>query len=112
MSSAMNREEMNETAFFGLGAPLQYTGFSPRPDFVDPELEQAYVAHDPDLANSLLDEIGMKDTDGDGFRELPNGDKLTLNLQFATQGIAGEVVELIGQNWAEVSQKPAGRRPE
>ena len=54
------------------------------------------------MANALLDEIGMADTDGDGFRELPNGDKLVLNLQFATQGIAGEVVELMGQDWADV----------
>ena len=53
-------------------------------------------------ANSLLDEIGMKDTDGDGFRELPNGDKLVLNMSFATQGIAGQTVELVGQYWADV----------
>jgi len=44
----------------------------------------------------------MIDTDGDGFRELPNGEKLVLNLQFSTQGTAGLVVELVGQNWAEV----------
>jgi peptide/nickel transport system substrate-binding protein len=54
------------------------------------------------MANSLLDEIGMVDVDGDGFRELPNGDRIVLNLQFATQGIAGEVVELIGQHWSDV----------
>jgi peptide/nickel transport system substrate-binding protein len=53
-------------------------------------------------ANSLLDEVGMKDTDGDGFRELPNGDKLVLNMSFATQGIAGQTVELVGQYWADV----------
>ncbi len=102
MSVAMNRDEMNEVAFFGQGRPVQYTGFSPRPDFVKPELETAYTQFDPAMANALLDEIGMADTDGDGFRELPSGEKLVLNLQFATQGIAGEVVELMGQNWADV----------
>lgn len=102
MSVAMNRNDMNEVAFFGQGRPVQYTGFSPRPDFVSEELENAYVQHDPAMANALLDEIGMADTDGDGFRELPNGDKLVLNLQFATQGIAGEVVELMAQNWSDV----------
>ena len=44
----------------------------------------------------------MKDTNGDGFRQLPNGDKLTLNLQFATQGIPGKVVQLVAQQWTEV----------
>lgn len=102
MSVAMNRDEINETAYFGQGEPIQYTGFSPRPDFIPAELEKAYAEYDPEQAKKLLDEVGMKDTDGDGFRELPNGDKLVLNLQFATQGIAGEVVELVGQNWADV----------
>ena len=102
MSVAMNRDEINETAYFGQGEPVQYTGFSPRPDFIPAELEKAYAQYDPAMANELLDEVGMKDLDGDGFRELPNGEKLVLNLQFATQGIPGEVVELVGQNWAEV----------
>lgn len=102
MSVAMNRDEINEVAYFGQGEPLQYTGFSPRPEFIPAELEQEFAQYDPELAKSLLDEMGMVDTNGDGFRELPNGDPIVLNMQFATQGIAGEVVELVGQNWADV----------
>ncbi len=102
MSLAINREELNETAYFGLGEPKQYIGFSPTPDFVDPKWLSYKAEYDPARANALLDEIGMKDLDGDGYRELPNGDKLVLNLQFATQGIPGQVVELVGQYWSEV----------
>lgn len=102
MSVAINRDQLNEVAFFGLGEPKQYIGFSPTPSFVDPALTQAYAEYDPAAAMATLDSIGMVDTDGDGFRELPNGDKLVLNLQFATQGIGGEVVELVAQDWAEV----------
>jgi peptide/nickel transport system substrate-binding protein len=102
MSVAINRDELNEVAFFGQGETKQYIGFSPTPDFVDPELTSYFTAFDPDGAKALLDEIGMADTDGDGFRELPNGDKIVLNMQFATQGIGGEVVELVAQNWADV----------
>ncbi|MGJ8584431.1 MAG: ABC transporter substrate-binding protein [Marinosulfonomonas sp.] len=102
MSVAINRDEINEVAFFGLGTPKQYIGFSPAPEFVDPKWVDYYAQYDPAMANSLLDEIGMADTDGDGFRELPNGDKLVLNLQFATQGVPGQLVELVGQNWADV----------
>ena len=51
----------------------------------------------------------MKDTDGDGFRELPNGDKLVLNLQFSTQGIAGQRL-----NWCaalgDVGIRPRSRK--
>jgi peptide/nickel transport system substrate-binding protein len=105
MSLAMNRSEINETAYFGQGEIKQYIGFSPTPSFVDPKWLTYKTEYDPATAKALLDEIGMKDVDGDGFRELPNGDKLVLNMQFATQGIPGQVVELVGQNWAEVGIK-------
>jgi peptide/nickel transport system substrate-binding protein len=102
MSIALNRDEINEVGFLGQGIPKQYVGFSPSPSFLDPKWESYMIQYDPEAANSLLDAIGMKDIDGDGMRELPNGEKLILNMQFATQGVAGEVVELIGQQWSEV----------
>jgi peptide/nickel transport system substrate-binding protein len=107
MSVAMNRAELNEVVFFGLGTPGQYVPFSPAPDFVDAKWTQYYAQYDPDMAKSLLDEIGLVDTDGDGFRELPNGDKIVLNMQFTTQGIAGQVIELVGQYWADVGVQTA-----
>jgi len=105
MSVAINRDEINESAFFGLGKPKQYIGFSPTPAFVDSKWESHMIQYDPAMANSLLDEIGMADTDGDGFRELPNGKKLVVNMQYSTQGMPGQVVEMVGQNWAEVGVK-------
>ncbi|MDP7149266.1 MAG: ABC transporter substrate-binding protein, partial [Nitrospinaceae bacterium] len=83
MSVAMNREEINEVAFFGQGTPKQYIGFSPTPGFVNKKWESHMIQYDPGMANRLLDEIGMNDTDGDGFRELPNGKKLVINMQFS-----------------------------
>lgn len=105
MSIAINREELNEVAYFGQGTIQQFTGFSPVPDFVDPKWKTFATEFAPDEANTLLDEIGLADADGDGFRDLPNGDPLVLNLQFATQGIAGQVVELVGQYWSNVGIK-------
>ena len=102
MSIAIDRDELNEVAYFGQGEAKQFIGFSPLPDFVDPALVKLNTEFDPEAAKSMLDGIGLTDQDGDGFRDLPNGDKLVLNLQFATQGIPGEVVEFVGQNWADV----------
>ncbi|MEM0949372.1 MAG: ABC transporter substrate-binding protein [Pseudomonadota bacterium] len=107
MSVAIDRDQLNEVSFFGQGEPKQYIGFSPTPAFVDPELTKHMAQYDPDMAKGLLDEIGMADTDGDGFRELPSGDKIVLNMQFATQGIGGEVVELVGQFWSDVGIQTA-----
>jgi peptide/nickel transport system substrate-binding protein len=102
MSIAINRDELNEAAYFGVGVPAQYIGFSPAPDFVDPKWSEFAIEYDTDKANGLLDEVGLKDTDGDGFRELPNGDKLVLNIQFATQGLPGKVGEMVAQYWSDV----------
>ena len=105
MSVAMNRDEINEVAYYGLGKPVQYTGFSPVPDFVDPKWESYFIKHDMALAKSLLDEIGVVDKDGDGFRDLLNGSTLVVNIQYATQGMPGAVVELIAQHWNNVGIK-------
>lgn len=102
MSVAINREELNELGFFGQGTPQQYVGFSPLPEFIDESWLTYKAEYDPDAANAALDALGMEDTDGDGFRELPNGEKLVLNLNFSTQGVAGQTVELVAQNWADV----------
>ena len=102
MSLAINRDELNEVGFFGQGTPQQYIGFSPKPGFVSDKWHSYMAEFDKAGANARLDDMGMKDVDGDGFRELPNGDKLVLNMNFATQGIAGQTVELVAQYWADV----------
>ncbi|MBT5519402.1 MAG: ABC transporter substrate-binding protein, partial [Rhodospirillales bacterium] len=109
MSVAINRAEINEVAFFDLGEAKQYIGFSPPPSFVDPKWLKYYAQFDQALANKLLDEVGMMDKDGDGNRELPNGDTLVINMQFATQGVATSVVELIAQHWSDVGIKTTSK---
>lgn len=105
MSEAIDREALNSTAYFGQGALQQYTGFSPLPEYIDPKWKTYAMEFNADGAKAVLDELGLKDVDGDGFRELPDGAPLVINMQFATQGIAGQVVELISQNWANVGIK-------
>lgn len=105
MSEAIDRDALNSTAYFGQGTLQQYTGFSPLPEYIDPQWKTYAMAFNPDGTKAALDELGLKDVDGDGFRELPNGAPLVINMQFATQGIAGQVVELISQNWANVGIK-------
>ena len=102
MSLAINRDELNDVAFLGLGTPQQYIGFSPAPKFVDAKWKNHYINYDPAEANKLLDQVGLKDVDGDGFRELPNGKKLVLNMQFATQGMSSQLAEMVAQYWSAV----------
>jgi peptide/nickel transport system substrate-binding protein len=105
MSHAINRDELNEIANLGLGEPAQYIGFDPAPEFSTVEQTTYATAYDPAKTASLLDELGLKDVDGDGFRELPSGKKLTLNIQFSTQGVSVASAEAVAQNWSEAGIK-------
>ncbi|MGA1710714.1 MAG: ABC transporter substrate-binding protein, partial [bacterium] len=90
-------------AYFGLGTPLQYTAFeADTAAFVTSDQRNAKISFDQDGAKKLLDAANVKDQDGDGDRDLPNGQEFRLNIQFATQGVAAQVVEIIAQNWSDV----------
>lgn len=102
MSIGINRDEINETVYFGLGTPQQYVGFSPLPDYVDAEWISHEIEFDADRANALLDEVGLVDADGDGDRDLPNGDPFILDWQFSTQSMSAQLVELIAQSWTDL----------
>ncbi|MEC8254987.1 MAG: ABC transporter substrate-binding protein, partial [SAR324 cluster bacterium] len=98
MSHAINRDQINEIAYFGLGTPLQYTAFdADTAAFVTSDQRNANIKFDQDGAKKLLDAANVKDQDGDGDRDLPNGQEFRLNIQFANQGVAAQVVEIIAQ---------------
>ncbi len=105
MSMAMNRDEINDVAYYGMGVVEQFVGISPAPDFVSDEIKMHMTQYDPAASNVLLDAVGLVDTDGDGFRELPSGASFAMNIDYATQGIGGVEVELVARHWNEVGIK-------
>jgi len=105
MSMAMNRDEINDVAYYGMGVVEQFVGISPAPDFVSDEIKMHMTQYDSAAANALLDAVGLADTDGDGFRELPSGAPFAMNIDYATQGIGGVEVELVARHWNEVGIK-------
>ncbi|SQD77960.1 ABC transporter substrate-binding protein [Moritella yayanosii] len=106
MSVAIKRDQINEIAYFGLGVPTQYTGFdADTTPFITDELKQSWIQFDQKLARELLDTAGVVDKNGDGLRDLPSGKKFELNIHYATQGSATEVVEIVAKNWNDVGIK-------
>jgi ABC-type transport system substrate-binding protein/DNA-binding SARP family transcriptional activator len=93
LSHAMDRQAIIDAAWDGVGTPQQGT-ISPQSwHFASPEGQRvyeawanAYVEHDPVLARRLLDEIGMVDRDGNGWRELPSGAPFQLSLDVSDWG--------------------------
>ena len=51
---AINREEINETLYFGLAYPTQLTAHRTSRAYKD-TYAKAYAKYDPDAANKLLD---------------------------------------------------------
>ncbi len=84
MSLAIDREEINEGVFFGLGVPQQ-SAMPPMSRFYNPEHANAYAEFDPERANALLDEMGLVGRDREGFRVGPDGD--TVFILFETTDI-------------------------
>ena len=102
LSYAIDRQEMNEIIYFGLGAPRQVT-VHPSSAFYEPEFASAHAAYDPDHARALLDAIGLADTNGDGYREYPDGAPLTITMEFLDfETPKGISMELVSEYWREV----------
>ncbi len=102
LSLAIDREEINDVIFFGLGVPRQMT-FIDGSKYIEPEFATAYAEHDPDKANALLDEMGLKWDENREYRLRPDGKKLgwTFNF-FQSETPKREVSELVVEYWGRV----------
>jgi peptide/nickel transport system substrate-binding protein len=103
MSVAIDREEVNEIVYLGQGVPQQSVPAEPSTvAFVAEENLTAFTQYDPEMAMSLLDEMGIVDVDGDGFRERPDGSTLVIQLVFSNQGGPVRLHELTEDYWETV----------
>lgn len=94
VSLAINREEVSEARFRGFSQPGQ-AAFPPTDVLVyNEEWFTAFTEHDPDAANALLDEMGLTERDSDGFRLRPDGERLTIIMDYRS-GNHVQAVELI-----------------
>jgi peptide/nickel transport system substrate-binding protein len=68
-----------------------------------PELAMAWIRHDPDQANALLDEVGLTERDDDGLRLLPDGRPAKIIIETAGEStLETDVLELITDYWAKI----------
>lgn len=116
LSHAFNRQQVQRAIYFGTGE--QTTGtMSPKAlEYNVPGGRTIYQAwrdaairFDPAYAKGLLDEIGVKDVNGDGFREFPDGTPMELTLDYsAAEPPNGEHVrknELLARDWTAIGLK-------
>jgi peptide/nickel transport system substrate-binding protein len=114
LSHAIDRGKVQNIVYFGTGE--QTTGtMSPKAiEFTaNDEGRQLYeqwrdlaITYEPEKAASLLDEAGAVDADGDGWRDLPSGDELTLRIDCSAGAMQSrtqsQATEIIKEGWEAV----------
>ncbi len=102
LSIGVDRDDINESAFLGLGEINQAL-----PPAADPyaitELRTVNTEYDPEEANRLLDEMGLDQRDNEGFRLTAEGTRLSFTLPvLGGQGVADRAYEILAEYWREL----------
>jgi peptide/nickel transport system substrate-binding protein len=102
LSVAIDRQEINTVAFLGLAKESADTVLPESPLYQE-SFAKAWIQHDPDLANALLDEAGLSARAADGLRLLPDGRKAQIALESAGEStLETDVLELVTNHWRKV----------
>ena len=104
LSVAINRDELIKLVWKGAVFPSQVAPRQGPPYHGESELFQSYAQFDPELANQLLDEIGLTERDGEGYRLGLDGEELLLVIaaNAAWPPETPSVMEFIRGYWEEV----------
>lgn len=88
---ALDRDKIIEQVYNGLAVKGGVPVLPSNDAFYNPEIEKIRRPHNPEKAAEILDSLGLKDTDGDGWRELSDGSVFEFVLTTVTgeQGDAG-----------------------
>jgi len=105
LSLGIDRSQINQVLFLGLAKESAYSVL-PGSQLYREELGKAYAEYDPDRANQLLDEIGLKRSERGGVRLLPDGKPMELIIETAGEStLQSDVLELIRDDWAKLGIK-------
>ncbi len=101
MSISLNRQEIQEMVFNGLGKIAQAGPMAASPHY-DAELATKWTAYDSAMANDLLDEIGLGNRDSSGFRLTPEGEAFQITITYPGY-LYGELLsDLLRKYWRDI----------
>ena len=102
LSLGIEREEIRESAFLGLGEIRQPVAAPWHPYYPGDEYAFQYTEYDPERANELLDSIGLT-RGANGERTLPSGAPLRLEISVVPAfGPWPDVAQLVAADWGEL----------
>lgn len=79
LSIAINRQEIIDTVYSGVGEPAQYSVPEGSP-YYSAKQHRISIEYDPDRANRMLDKLGLDKRRADGIRLLWSGKPLIMNV--------------------------------
>ena len=110
LSLSINREEINDIAYYGHGVPRQLT-VVPSSRFFEPRFAKAFSEFAPETAIELLNQMGLLDIDGDGIREKPDGSPFDITLEYSIGETPKQItVDLVTAHWREVGLRVNSRQ--
>jgi peptide/nickel transport system substrate-binding protein len=102
LSLGIDRHEINQVIYYGLALEGQNTVL-PQSPLHREEYRLAAAQYDPDEANRLLDELGLKRDGDEGPRLLPDGREMEIIVESAGEGTEeSDVLRLIADSWAKL----------
>ncbi len=105
LSLAIDRNEMNQVVFFGLGVPGNNTVLPESPLF-KPDYQTLWADFNIEQANALLDEMGLTAKDSEGYRKLSDGRLAEIVVETAGEDTnETDVLELIRDSWKKIGIK-------
>jgi peptide/nickel transport system substrate-binding protein len=105
LSLAVDREEINQILYFGLGFGGNNTVL-PQSPLYEPQYREQWAAFDLAQANALLDEIGLTGRSDAGLRLLPDGRPLELIVETAGEDTEqADVLELVAESFLQLGLK-------
>lgn len=103
LSYAIDREQIKESVFLGLGEARQPVPAPWHPYYPGDEVAKKYTEYDPDKANALLDGLGLTERDADGFRLSKDGKPFSLEISVVPNFANWpDVAQLVAADWQEV----------
>jgi peptide/nickel transport system substrate-binding protein len=106
LSYAINRDEIKESVFLGLGEARQPVAAPWHPYFPGKEWAAKYTEFDRDKANQMLDALGLTKRDPQGIRLMENGKPATIEISVVPAfGAWPDVAQLVAKDWETVGIK-------
>jgi peptide/nickel transport system substrate-binding protein len=106
LSLAINRDQIKESVFLGLGEPRQPVPAPWHPYYPGDAYAKKFTEFNKQQANKLLDGIGLDKKDGNGIRLLSNGKPATIEISVVPAfGAWPDVALLVSKDWEAVGVK-------